>query len=97
METQNRIPIQLILHMNKTNSQLLKCIHKFLCSRTNPDGSMPRQKLLSILGASYHIPKEDRTKVIGELHEKGIIKELGKFSFTINRVGLSKVSAFPSN
>lgn len=65
-------------------SILFTCLHARLLTKVNPFGNISRRKLFDLLAVTYHIPKEERCKVINELKELGIILNENKFEFSIN-------------
>lgn len=62
------------------------CIHQRLVNSVN--GNEPiikRTKLLETLGRLYHIPKEDRQKIVEEMEDLGLIEVLDRFKVKVNR------------
>ena len=66
------------------NSIVIKCIHLRLLNRVDFDNKVIRKDLLTMLGELYHIPKEERCKVVDEMKRCNIITDADKYNFTIN-------------
>lgn len=62
---------------------VLRCIHKYISKELDLENRIDRNRLWSILGVSYHIPREDKPRVIEEMMEAGIILKCDRYYYTI--------------
>lgn len=68
---------------NKEVSIFHLCIYSKLKDVKNYDKTIERKKLIGMLGAIYHIPKEHRKTIIEELKAMNFLEELDKFKFRV--------------
>ena len=60
-----------------------ECIHIWITKRSYPVMELKREDIFRILGELFHIPKEERHKVIKELIDFKFIKQLNRNSYQV--------------
>jgi hypothetical protein len=64
---------------------ILKCIHLRLITNCDVYGRIGKREALAMFGELYHIPKEDRFKMLLELKDIGLVKEINPIDIVVNK------------